>query len=504
MGNSGSGTHANGFPHSTSADDIFAGERKIATAAVMRHTSAGVEAITELCQMLINKSRNHDVGANISRQTFLKYFNSENVRDFGPLLYAHACVLGNVAEDSPFVSSITFVAFCKEICNLITDTQQLKFYPSLFARNKANIDRRGVEDLFRTCFLLEAEIVGSKYYCDPEGPLLGAVTEAVSKAAVCGEKYVSTESLQTWLRKNFPKMLHSSVHRWLVSKVGTIQSFPPGKPSSMNGNGTKPKTKLGSGGGSSCSLNHHRSEGDDQLLHPVLVWFFGNVLPALYTKPKQVQLRSPVRPMGQCLFDYHDVLNSIMKFGSNLEWELLYSNVSHGQSINRFQHHTFSYRGPTAMLIKTDGDVLICVAIDQEWRERVSRWGGDNCVAMQITPYFKIFEAGEKLMYFNVTTRGYPFGLQVGKNSKSLVVEIDPDLCLAKVKTIPYKLEMLEVWGCADMEIKAKQEEQKKWEKEQAENHKKINRNADNWNENPDRYILELAGRPTYGSNFKR
>ena len=62
----------------------------------------------------------------------------------------------------------------------------------------------------------------------------------------------------------------------------------------------------------------------------------------------------------------------------------------------------------------------------------------------------------------------------------------------------------LQVWGCADVEIKVKQEEQKKWEKEQAEKHKKINRNADNWNENPDRYILELAGRPTYGSNFKR
>ena len=50
-------------------------------------------------------------------------------------------------------------------------------------------------------------------------------------------------------------------------------------------------------------------------------------------------------------------------------------------------------------------------------------------------------------MYFNVTTRGYPFGLQVGQNPKSPVVEIDPDLCLAKVKKIPYKLEMLEVSG---------------------------------------------------------
>lgn len=40
------------------------------------------------------------------------------------------------------------------------------------------------------------------------------------------EDRVSTDSFQTYLKKTFPKMLHSSIHRWLVSKVATVQAYP--------------------------------------------------------------------------------------------------------------------------------------------------------------------------------------------------------------------------------------------------------------------------------------
>lgn len=486
---------------------------------VGRLSDAGVGSLTadtrrasavhdELCQMLINKSKNHDVGDDhISKKTFLRYFHSERAPDFAVLLYDHICQtnFGRIESDSQLsISREAFSKFCKGICNLIRDCEQLKFYTTLFAQNKQCIDRQGVEDLFRICFLLEAEMIGCKYACDADNQLLISIVEAISLACIHQEKSVTNESLQAFLRKYFAKVIYASVHRWLVKRVGIVQTFPSNTVNT-DSNGTKFKSAVCHGSSSgSTNLNSHRNEDDDQLLHPVLVWFFAHTLPALYTKPKQVKLPSPVTTVGQCLFDYHEVLTSLMKFSSTLEWELLYSNSSHGSSINRFQHHVFSYRGPTAMIVKTDGDVMLCVAIDHEWRERVSRWGGDQCIVMQITPCFKIFEAGEKLIYFNLTTRGYPFGLHVGRNPKSPVLEIDQDLCVAKVKKIPYKLEVLEIWGCADKEIREKQIEQKKWEMDQAEKHKKVNRRAVDWNENPDRYILELAGRPSYGANFKR
>lgn len=41
----------------------------------------------------------------------------------------------------------------------------------------------------------------------------------------------------------------------------------------------------------------------------------------------------------------------------------------------------------------------------------------------------------------------------------------------------------------------------KKWEVKQAEKMRKVKLTADDWVDHPDRYLLELAGRPTYSSN---
>lgn len=41
----------------------------------------------------------------------------------------------------------------------------------------------------------------------------------------------------------------------------------------------------------------------------------------------------------------------------------------------------------------------------------------------------------------------------------------------------------------------------KKWEVKQAEQLRKVKLTADDWVDHPDRYLLELAGRPTYSSN---
>lgn len=460
--------------------------------------AATSDPIYELCQILITKSEKHDVGHNISAQTFQRYFSSEQPTNVNVLLYNIVCH-PKYSDVTPFITSETFIRFCRRMRNQLTETHLERTYLLMFSKCKATIDRIAVEDFFRTCFLLEAEMVGSKYACNRDSLFLASVVDSIATACVLGEKSTSIENLHRFLQINFPHLIHSSLHRWILRKISTVQPLPSNV-IQRHYNGMMPK----SSSRNVCSIvKSHHSEEDESQLHPVIVWFFSNTLPSIYTqkKPKALPVR---KSSGQFQINPHDIVSSLMKYECGLDWELLYSTSIHGHSMNRLQHHVFAYRGPTAMLIKTDGDMLFCVAIDHEWRERVPRWGGNQCCVLQVTPVFKSFESGEKLMYFNLTTRGYPKGLHVGKNPKSPILEIDPDMSIAKVEQIPYKLELLEIWGCSGNDAKEEQVKQKKWEQCQAEKHKKININAVDWNENPDRYILELAGRPTYGANFKR
>lgn len=63
---------------------------------------------------------------------------------------------------------------------------------------------------------------------------------------------------------------------------------------------------------------------------------------------------------------------------------------------------------------------------------------------------------------------------------------------------IPYYLECVEVWGCGDAVSRERQLEVKKWEVKEAERQRNVKFSADDWLDHPDRYLLELAGRPQY------
>lgn len=52
-------------------------------------------------------------------------------------------------------------------------------------------------------------------------------------------------------------------------------------------------------------------------------------------------------------------------------------------------------------------------------------------------------------MYVNFSIRGYPFGLQAGKDPKNVTVEINPDFQYIFFKKIPCKIQSMLVYGCA-------------------------------------------------------
>lgn len=57
------------------------------------------------------------------------------------------------------------------------------------------------------------------------------------------------------------------------------------------------------------------------------------------------------------------------------------------------------------------------------------------------------------------------------------------------------------MWGCGDAVSRERQLEVKKWEVKEAERQRSVKMSAADWLDHPDRYLLELAGRPQYHQN---
>ena len=50
------------------------------------------------------------------------------------------------------------------------------------------------------------------------------------------------------------------------------------------------------------------------------------------------------------------------------------------------QHHVFSYKGQTVMLLELEAGDLYVVASDAEWKESTSRFGGMDAVILEAVP----------------------------------------------------------------------------------------------------------------------
>lgn len=68
-------------------------------------------------------------------------------------------------------------------------------------------------------------------------------------------------------------------------------------------------------------------------------------------------------------------------------------------------------------------------------------------------------------------------------------------------QSIPYALSCIEVWGCGDHTQRETQLDIKKWQVKEAERQRCVKLSASDWLDHPDRYLLELAGRPQYNNS---
>lgn len=128
-----------------------------------------------------------------------------------------------------------------------------------------------------------------------------------------------------------------------------------------------------------------------------------------------------------------------------------------------------------------------------------------------------MLEKASKMLYLNTTVRGYPQGLRAGSDPRAPIISVDGgfekvsisiivpvrdtltiDFFQFEFRKIPYSISCIEVWGCGDQASRETQLDIKKWQFKEAERQRNVKLSSTDWLDHPDRYLLELAGRPVY------
>ncbi|KAK2177990.1 hypothetical protein NP493_568g00003 [Ridgeia piscesae] len=354
-----------------------------------------------------------------------------------------------------------YVKAGKSVMRLMNFPQQMAFFFSVFSRRKGSLNREEGLVMLHTCCTLG-------YYCAGVSTLSVAADDvflvAMWDSLRGGEEVVSVESATTWCSRHCPG-IWDAVH--LCTRLALFGGH------SIGLEGALPHP----------DLLQTVDEGDS-LLSPSILWVLSTVLPSVYVPP------SKLTGDNKAILGSHLPLSKVLT-GSN--FHLMYSSNDHGLSTNRFNHHVFSYNAPTLMFVSFDRH-LYCVAVDSEWREGVKRWGGGDCQLIQLLPVFKSLQSGSGLLYFNTLDRRMPKQLQVGVDVKRLPLQIDAGFSSVKHYSVDVPLERLEVWGCGGESILKDQLSQKQWEQKEADKQKNRKLKIDDWNDNPDKELLNMGG----------
>ncbi|RXG68570.1 hypothetical protein Avbf_01044 [Armadillidium vulgare] len=434
--------------------------------------------LLNLAEVLENKSK-EEGHTGIGEDIFQKYISPECPK-LATALYRHFLDTENLKRHENKMKNLSKDAFVRQayaVLNLLTDSQQLEYYLNVFSGDRDDMDYEEFNDFVTSCYTVAQFAHNSESKFLPDSLL-----SAVPKSAMHGKEKTSCKYLFNWICQHIPRLvmwMHRHINHTLTVGYSTI---PQNTPTEETDDVTPVLDGL-----RSLSL---------ATIHPSLIWLLSCSLPFVYTKSL-----SPARISDEnlaSLKDPHKFIQRLVLAGTPSHWIQLFSSAEHGLSVNRFKHHVFDYHGPTLLFLTTEDETMFCLASDEEWRDSKHFYGGMDSVCFQLYPEFKIIEKGHKLLYFNITSRGFPTGLQVGGDSTNRALSLGVDFQRLHYRRIPYILKSLEVWGCGTVNAKEKQLEYKKLVAKDVEKRRKVNIPLD-WKDNPDRYLLELAGkRPNY------
>lgn len=185
-------------------------------------------------------------------------------------------------------------------------------------------------------------------------------------------------------------------------------------------------------------------------------------------------------------------------------WTLLYNSVLHGHGCNRFFNHVLHYKGPTIVMIRDyEGDMIVAL-VDSEWHsDHPGSFGGSLCRLMTIIPRMHLYPHAVAV-HVDLKTRHKAHGIAIGSDPsfhhamlwvpsdlQTGIIRFDPTLPPGTARQI--NINTVEVWGCAVPQAMQAQAFQRAREAQAVEQRQKV-RNPGDWMDNPDRFLLGLAG----------
>lgn len=421
-----------------------------------------------------------------------------------------------------------FLRIATEVLSLINVQQQISYYFNVFAcAPRVGLTADEVRQLVMCSF--SVALTGAYLPYEPtemDSRVLDAFTSSLftgaSSSSTVGDTeqaVVRLESFASWCSRHCQN-LFNGVHCFLVMKLsGGSNSSEDGWHKRMLQEGPAASTTAESAApaaGGGVGVPHSQSTASMQAtpleaalgaldggsssstLCLSVVWLLSCSLPSKYIVPPAGN-QQPGGGTGRAVgitapdaFMPHFLVSKLHQIVEHNAWSLLYNSDQHGLSTNRFETYAFSYKGPSVTLITFDSHIYV-VGNDDEWRESLQRWGGDDCILLQILPRFGVVQAGSDLMYVNHHNRGACKGIQIGKDARHIVLQID-DMTTVKYYGTDLTLEHLEVWGCAGAEATEQQTRQRQWDNKEAEKLSNRKLKFESWEENPDRQLLSWAG----------
>nr|CAD7423627.1 unnamed protein product [Timema monikensis] len=389
--------------------------------------------LEKLAKLLVQKTSEEDHVPGISCRIFTKYVFPRYF-DLAQKLYKYLLGLaGPMKGGENILSQSAFKQQTEKLLTGLEETHQTDIYIKMYAEGD-EITREQFNEL-----LLAAYRLAMDFY--PDGPprtclQLYKVLKAVVDSAFHRKDCLPVQYLSNWVSSHCPRLV-VGLHRYVVHALTTTYRTL-GKDQTDSG-------PVGLDLSTPVLEREPSFENDDNVMLPLSeVWLLATSLPLLFTKPSEHH--SPDNLAAG--LTSHNFVTKLLGSICPSHWTLLYNSNDHGLGANRFMHHVLSYRGSTLTFLRGEGGVQFCVAASTEWKESHQYWGGDDCVVIQLLPNYQIIQKGAKLLYFNLSIRGYPKGLRAGQDQRAPCLQVDEGFNLVTFCGIPYRINSVEVWGC--------------------------------------------------------
>jgi len=440
----------------------------------------------KLAKFLLQKSQQLDNKNGITMKVFQTYL-FPRYSELGNHLFNYFLKKANSKHS--YLSTSAFKQQCDKLFSILDDEAIRDYLVQMFseeADGQYTITTTALHNL-----LMCGYHVAMDHYSEGPQMCFSISKTLASVEASCFHKKDSLSSsfVSHWLGTNAPRLL-LPMHRYTVHILATAyRTIDKEGPTLAAGlELTTPVLEQ-----PPSMPSDHKVHHQPFMLTMSMSWLLAGALPPMYSRPQKAHSPSS---SGSGLSN----INFLSKFLSSIpsHWLNLYDSNEMGLGLNRFQYHVLAYKGATLTLLKADNGAIFCIAAPCEWKESNLFWGGEETCLFQLMPTFGLLEKGSKMLFFNTAIRGYPMGVRIGKDPRAPIITIDGGFEKIEYKKIPYTLDSVEVWGCGDQQIRDVQLDIKKWQVKEAERQRCVKLSAADWLDHPDRYLLELAGRPQY------